>query len=57
MPVFFCMGVPAVGTTEQEYYRLTYSLTLNVAESLSRQNGDMTFCYISGAGTDSSEKG
>jgi nucleoside-diphosphate-sugar epimerase len=54
---FFCLGVSAVGMTEQEYYKLTYSLTLNMAEILSRQNNDMIFCYISGAGTDSSEKG
>jgi hypothetical protein len=42
---------------EAEYYRLTYTLTMHVAETLSRLNPDMTFCYISGAGTDSSEKG
>ena len=40
-----------------EYYKLNYSLTLNVAEVLARQNKDMTLCYISGASTDSSGKG
>ena len=40
-----------------EYYRLTYTLTLNVAQTLSKLNPDMTFCYVSGAGTDSSEQG
>ena len=54
---FFCLGVSAVGMSEQEYHRLTYLLTLNLAQLLARQNNDMTFCYISGAGTDSSEKG
>jgi len=54
---FFCLGVSSVGMKEPEYYRLTYTLTLHVAEVLARQNKDMTFCYISGAGTDSSEKG
>lgn len=54
---FFCLGVSSVGMKEPEYHRLTYSLTLHVAELLVKQNNDMVFCYISGAGTDSSEKG
>jgi uncharacterized protein YbjT (DUF2867 family) len=54
---FFCLGVSSVGMNEGKYYTLTYTLTIHVAELLSRQNPDMTFCYISGAGTDSSEKG
>lgn len=53
----FCLGVSSVGMTEADFYRLTYTLTLGFAEVLSRQNPGMTFCYISGAGTDSSEKG
>ncbi len=54
---FFCLGVSAVGMNEKEYYRLTYSLTLHVAEILVQQNRNMLFCYISGSGTDSTEKG
>ncbi|MFD1144701.1 NAD-dependent epimerase/dehydratase family protein [Larkinella insperata] len=54
---FFCLGVSSVGMPEQEYYRVTYTLTLHVATTLSRLNPDMTFCYVSGAGTDSTEKG
>jgi hypothetical protein len=54
---FFCLGVSSVGMKEATYYKLTYTLTLHVAETLSKLNTDMTFCYISGAGTDSSEKG
>jgi hypothetical protein len=54
---FFCLGVSSVGMKEAEYYRLTYELTMNFAKTLSKLNNDMTFCYISGAGTDSSEKG
>jgi len=42
---------------EPEYFNITYTLTMHVAETLSRVNKDMTFCYISGAGTDSTEKG
>ena len=53
---FFCLGVSSVGMAKETYERLTYDLTMHVAEVLSRQNHDMTFCYISGAGTDSSEK-
>lgn len=54
---FFCLGVSSIGMKEPEYYKLTYSLTMNVASVLARQNNGMTFCYISGASTDSSEKG
>jgi nucleoside-diphosphate-sugar epimerase len=54
---FFCLGVSSVGMKKQEYYRLTYTLTLNFAQAVSKSNPDMTFCYVSGAGTDSSEKG
>jgi hypothetical protein len=54
---FFCLGVSSVRMKEQEYYSLTYTLTIYMAEILSKLNKDMTFCYISGAGTDSSEKG
>ena len=54
---FFCLGVSSVGMKEADYYKVTYTLTLGFAQLLSRLNGDMTFCYISGDGTDSSEKG
>ncbi len=54
---FFCLGVSSVGKKEAEYFRLTYELTIHVADTLAKQNDDMVFCYISGAGTDSSEKG
>jgi hypothetical protein len=43
--------------SEADYRHLTYDLTLHVAKTLSRLNPDLTFCYISGAGTSSSEKG
>ncbi|GAB3256681.1 epimerase [Larkinella harenae] len=54
---YFCLGVSSVGMSQQDYYRLTYTLTMHVAQTLSRLNPDMTFCYVSGGGTDSSEKG
>jgi hypothetical protein len=46
-----------VGLKEDQYHHLTYDLTMHMAQVLSRQNPEMTFCYVSGSGTDSSEKG
>jgi len=54
---YFCLGVTSLGKNEAEYAKLTYTLTMNFATTLATLNPDMTFCYISGAGTDSSEKG
>jgi hypothetical protein len=54
---FFCSGVSAIGLSEEEYTRITHTLTLNFARQLSAINPAMTFCYVSGAGTDSTEKG
>jgi len=52
----FCLGVSSIGMKAEEYYRLTYTLTMRFGEILSKLNPGMTFCYISGAGTDSREK-
>ena len=54
---FFCLGVSAVGLTEEAYTETTYNLTIRVAKALLNTQKDFTFCYISGAGTDSTEKG
>ena len=54
---FFCLGVSSVGMNERDYYRATYTLTLHMATLLSQRNGGMTFCYVSGVGTDSTEMG
>jgi len=53
---FFCAGISSVGMKEPEYTKTTYDTTLNFAKALS-PIAKMTFIYISGAGTDSSEKG
>lgn len=53
----FCLGVSAVGMSEADYRRVTYDLTLKVAQTLERLNPKMTFVYVSGGGTDSTEKG
>jgi hypothetical protein len=42
---------------ETDYFKVTHTLTMHVAETLVQQNPAMTFCYISGAGTDSKENG
>jgi uncharacterized protein YbjT (DUF2867 family) len=54
---FFCLGVSSIGMTGEEYRRLTYDLTMAAAKALVSLNPAMTFCYVSGAGTDSSERG
>lgn len=54
---FFCLGVSSSGMSEEAYRKLTYDLTLHVASLLVRLNPEMTFVYVSGAGTDSSEMG
>lgn len=54
---FFCAGVSSLGKKEEEYRKLTYDLTLSFAKTISSLNADMTFCYVSGEGTDSSESG
>ena len=54
---FFCLGVSSAGMKEADYERVTYDLTLAAAETLSRVNPGMTFIYVSGAGTDGTERG
>jgi uncharacterized protein YbjT (DUF2867 family) len=54
---FFCLGVSSVGMKKDVYEKLTYDLTMGFAKVLVKQNDDMSFCYVSGAGTDSTEKG
>ena len=54
---FFCLGVSSSGMKEADYARITYDFTLAAAELLSRLHPGMTFIYVSGSGTDSSEQG
>lgn len=54
---FFCLGVSSLGMSEKNYSRITYDLTIQAAAALSKLNPDMVFCYVSGAGTDSTESG
>ncbi len=54
---FFCLGVSSAGMSEENYRRVTYDITLAAATTLVKLNPHMTFIYVSGAGTDSSEHG
>ncbi|MFC5528714.1 NAD-dependent epimerase/dehydratase family protein [Cohnella yongneupensis] len=54
---YFCLGVSSIGMKEEQYRKVTYDLTMHVAQTLSRLNSDMVFCYVTGAGTDSTEQG
>jgi len=53
---FFCLGTTSVGKSKEDYFRITYELTLHFAKTLQKVNTQMTFCYVSGYGTDSTEK-
>jgi uncharacterized protein YbjT (DUF2867 family) len=53
---FFCLGVSSVGMNEADYTRVTQDLTLSVARLLVNENSQIIFTYVSGAGTDSTEK-
>lgn len=54
---YFCLGVSSAGMSEQTYYHLTYDLTISAAEAVIAASPKVTFCYVSGAGTDSTEQG
>jgi uncharacterized protein YbjT (DUF2867 family) len=54
---FFCLGASSVGMNREQYKHITYDLTLNVAQLLIKLNPEMTFCHVTGAGTDTSERG
>jgi uncharacterized protein YbjT (DUF2867 family) len=54
---FYCLGVSSAGMTEADYREVTYGLTMAVARTLARLSPGMTFIYVSGAGTDSTESG
>ena len=54
---FFCLGATSAGKTEEQYSRVTYDITMAAAEPLARLNPGMTFVFVSGAGTDSTERG
>jgi uncharacterized protein YbjT (DUF2867 family) len=54
---FFCLGISAVGVNEEAYRRVTYDLTMSAARTFAKLSPGMTFIYVSGAGTYSTERG
>jgi len=54
---FYCLGVTSVGMTEEAYQRVTYDMTLAAARAVMAANPRVTFCFVSGAGTDATEQG
>ena len=54
---FYTVGITSVGMNEADYTRLTYDMTKSVAEFLLAQNPDMAMVFVSGGGSDSTEKG
>jgi uncharacterized protein YbjT (DUF2867 family) len=54
---FFCLGVSSAGMSEADYRHVTYDFTLAAARTLARVDPALTFIYVSGTGTDSTERG
>lgn len=54
---FFCLGTSSVGKTDEEFFNISYTIYMTLATTLAKLNPFMTFCYISGVGTDSTQKG
>ena len=54
---FFCLGTSSAGMSEADYRRVTYDVTVGAARSIAKQSPRLTFVYVSGTGTDSTEKG
>lgn len=54
---FFCLGVSSAGMPEAAYHRQTFELTLAAARDLAASHPGAVFCYVSGKGTDSTERG
>src|ERR1700693_4415678 len=54
---FYCLGVSSSGMSEESYSRVTYDITMTAAQTLVRLNPSMTFIFVSGTGSDSTEQG
>jgi uncharacterized protein YbjT (DUF2867 family) len=53
----FCIGVSSVGMTEEAYRHVTYDLTMAAAKVIAQRNSNLTFLYVTGSGTDGTERG
>ncbi|MFC9843806.1 NAD(P)H-binding protein [Streptomyces sp. NPDC060223] len=54
---FYCLGVSAAGRSASDYEKITYTYTLAAARVVAADNPHLTFVYVSGEGTDSTEQG
>ena len=54
---YFCLGISSVGVDKPTYFSMTHTLALHFAETVLRQSPELTFCYVSGEGTDTKERG
>lgn len=54
---FHCMGVSAMGMNEEQYHKLTFSVTKSLAQTIYQINSNISFIYVTGSGTDSTENG
>ena len=54
---FFSLGVSSIGISKEDYEKITYELTIHFAKTFLDKNKDSIFTYVTGAGTDSTEKG
>ncbi len=54
---FYCLGVSTAGHSPADYTRITYDCTLAAARTVAAGNPELTFTYVSGEGTDSTEQG
>jgi len=54
---YYCLGISAAGLNEEQYTKISYDFTMALAKTLYKRNPDMTFVYVSGQGTDSTERG
>ncbi|KUL32664.1 NAD-dependent epimerase/dehydratase family protein [Actinoplanes awajinensis] len=53
---FYCLGVSSVGMDEAAYTRVSYDFPMAAARTLAELSPEMTFVYVSGAGTDAASR-
>tara|TARA_B000000437_G_C11634059_1_gene300746 strand:+ start:335 stop:1000 length:666 start_codon:yes stop_codon:yes gene_type:complete len=54
---FHCMGISVVGSSDEYYKTTTYDITKIITDLVFKGNKNAVFNYVTGEGTDSSEKG
>ncbi|MBX3269674.1 MAG: epimerase [Sandaracinaceae bacterium] len=54
---FWCLGISSAGVSEAEYTKITYDYTMAAAKVLAEASPGLVFCFVSGEGTDETERG